>query len=403
MGDKAAWQDALKKLSYMFKGYAPIMLSIIIALSGGLIDLIPGYILASVFEVFYAHPWLLLLYPQLLSIRGSIGGIFSGRMTTNLHLGVIKASFRDDTPEFYSLLLLVSLLYLLTGLVISLLSSLIIILILNYGFTLIPGIFLIVYSTFFLTQITMIPLVVFIARSTYIHGWDPDILTYPLSSSIGDLVITTFFILNSFILLIFDGSTMLIILSLMNIPLLLILTSFRVSFRIIFRWLGECILAIFIASLIVNVTGNFLRALIDKLSIYKSIYFIYPSILTTVGSSGSIIGSISSTRLVLYGGIGGDRRIYIVMIYLPLTISILFLGYLGLGDIALGLYTPIEIYLSIFTLGLSSPLMITIISILVSYVSFMRGLDPDNFIIPITTTIADALTTILLYIILMAI
>ena len=61
-----------------------------------LLGIIAGSVLAESYEVFNQHPWAILIFPGLLSNRGAIGGLFSGRLSTGLHLGTILPSYRNN-------------------------------------------------------------------------------------------------------------------------------------------------------------------------------------------------------------------------------------------------------------------------------------------------------------------
>ncbi|MFH1180162.1 MAG: hypothetical protein V1710_07375, partial [Candidatus Bathyarchaeota archaeon] len=69
-----------------------------------LLGIIAGSILAESYGIFQEHPWALLVFPGLLSNRGAIGGLFSGRLSTGLHLGTIRPQIRGNTREAQYLL-----------------------------------------------------------------------------------------------------------------------------------------------------------------------------------------------------------------------------------------------------------------------------------------------------------
>ena len=66
--------------------------------------LLTGALLVLYFNVFEGAPWALILFPGILSVRGAIGGLFSGRLSTGLHLGTVKANYTKNTKDFYLLL-----------------------------------------------------------------------------------------------------------------------------------------------------------------------------------------------------------------------------------------------------------------------------------------------------------
>ncbi|MEM2608293.1 MAG: hypothetical protein QXT87_03545, partial [Thermoproteota archaeon] len=59
-----------------------------------------GSVVAYFLGVFQMFPWAFIIYPPILSARGVIGGLFCGRLSTGLHLGIIKPSFRKNTKSF---------------------------------------------------------------------------------------------------------------------------------------------------------------------------------------------------------------------------------------------------------------------------------------------------------------
>lgn len=75
----------------------------LLSLSFNPAGLLAGTFIFLYFDVFTLAPWALALFPGILSIRGAIGGLFSGRLSTGLHLGTIKPSYTENTREFYSL------------------------------------------------------------------------------------------------------------------------------------------------------------------------------------------------------------------------------------------------------------------------------------------------------------
>ncbi|MDH4221738.1 MAG: hypothetical protein OEV19_03265, partial [Candidatus Bathyarchaeota archaeon] len=82
--------------------------------------MLAGTLLAVYFGVFSLAPWTIALFPGILSVRGAIGGLFSGRLSTGLHLGTVKASYTKNTKNFYLLLRAVIVLSLASGITIGL-------------------------------------------------------------------------------------------------------------------------------------------------------------------------------------------------------------------------------------------------------------------------------------------
>jgi cation transporter-like permease len=69
--------------------------------------ILAGFIIASQLavhnNVFERYSWAIAVYPTVLSARGMISGLFSGRLGTALHLGTIYPKLFENTKNFYRL------------------------------------------------------------------------------------------------------------------------------------------------------------------------------------------------------------------------------------------------------------------------------------------------------------
>lgn len=75
----------------------------LLGLSFNLGGMLAGALLTVYFKIFSLAPWVIVLYPCILSMRGAIGGVFSGRLSTGLHLGTVNPKFIGNTRDFYLL------------------------------------------------------------------------------------------------------------------------------------------------------------------------------------------------------------------------------------------------------------------------------------------------------------
>lgn len=382
--------------------FNPLLLPpLIMAVSTGLIDLFPGYLLSISAAFLSSVPLLIFIYPQLLSLRGTIGGIFSGRLSTSLHLGEIRPQFSGNTHEFYTLLSVVSILYLFSASVVSLFTAIFSMFVFSIELGKVFSFIVHIFSTFSLTQLSTIPVALFIAKMSYNRGWDPDITTYPFTSSFGDLFITLYYIVIGYLIHVYN---LLLIPLLLMVPLF-ILPFFFVGFGmdrgLFIKELKESLVSIIISGLIVTVTGYIMQSLEVHIRARPYIYFIYPALLTTIGDVGSIIGSSSTTGLNISGDIFHNYRPLIYILLLSVMIPLLFILYTILGYVLTIGFRDINIfeYVGIGLAGLFSTLIIGLFSLLVAYMTFRWSLDPDHFVIPIESTSADLLTTFSLYIV----
>lgn len=123
---------------------------------------------------------------------------------------------------------------------------------------------------------------------------------------------------------------------------------------------------------------------------------VYPALINTLGAAGAIFGSLSTTKLALgliktqLREIGGEIK---DIIQIGIAVSLMYILY---GAIA---YYISGNLVSFVIIALSLIILFPIIILLtfsIGIIAFIQGLDPDNFIIPIETTLTDCLLTIVI-------
>ena len=157
--------------------------------------LIAGSIISVQLSLFLKSPWAIALYPGILSMRGVINGVFSGRLSTGLHIGTINPSFKDNTDEFKELWLALIVLTLISSLLMSVtvftLTSLLIEFNVVYAFNAV----MVSTATMCLSLAIGSPLTVAVSIFSFKSGLDPDFIVYPVMSTTMDVVITLLYFL----------------------------------------------------------------------------------------------------------------------------------------------------------------------------------------------------------------
>lgn len=372
----------------------------IIALSFNVGGIVAGFIVASQFNVFQLIPWAIALYPAILSARGVISGLFSGRLSTALHLGTIDSRLRGNTDEFYLLIKSIIVLTLETSLIMSL-------------FTIVSGflfweittldmvnILIVVSATMFLGLINSIITILF-AVTSFRKGLDTDVILYPIMSTVADMTMTLFYVLILSLFFLFNFAGKIIVISLV---MLLVALAFVFLFRcyrnkIFAKTIKESILTLFFVAVIVNITGTILRDIDKIVAGRKEIYTVYPALIDTVGDVGSVIGSTATTKFALGLFAPSFRSIlsHAKRVLATWLASVfMFVIYAIISLFAEGLLTVhmfLNFFSLLFTVNIIAVSMITLISFAVGYLTYKRGLDPDNFVIPIESSLADSITT----------
>ncbi len=374
----------------------------LLSLSTNLGALLAGILLAVYLNVFSFTPWTLILFPGILSMRGAIGGLLSARLSTGLHLGTIKASYTKNTRSFYLLLYAATILAFGSSVVMGLATSLFGIFL--WGATIMDSIALltVITATMGLSILFISPITIAISVLSFRYGLDPDIIIYPTTATLADIVITLCYAL---VLYAFYWLT----------PFLMVLLDFfflSVVIYILFKnirekefldTIKEFFITLVVIAFIVNITGSILHKLSDVISGRKEILMVYPALIDTVGSVGSIVGSTATTKLAL-GSI--ESSLSSIKKHLNEVGSvwsaslIMFLIYSLIPSLSKGINLFTKLLVQLVITNLLAVFTIVIIAFVMAIFTFKRGLDPDNFVIPVESSLADSITTISLFLVL---
>jgi len=351
-------------------------------------DLFAGLFLGTNFEkIMERYPYILIILPGLMGLRGNVFGALCSRLSTAFYLGSSLPSFRDNyvyknflfsiwastVPIF--LLMLIGLLKIrdfegfLSSLQISIASSVLV------------GLLLSLVS-------------ILIVITSFKRSIDPDSISGPLITSIADIVTVPSIVI---FIIIFEADWIYPFL-LASIVLLVISINFSRG-KELKRIKNEVLSVITALSVLQSMTGSLLQEFSEI--IYLSIFlsFAYPSIIDTLGNYGCIIVARTSTRLNLgeiekgsLEGLIDDLKAVLptsILIFPFISLVPIYLSYLTLGNF---FFEPIVI--SIF---FASFLLLIFLVILVAFYLAVAlhhlKIDPDNGGIPLITTIADLLGT----------
>lgn len=383
----------------------------VLSLSFNLGGILAGTLLALYLNVFSLAPWALALFPGILSIKGSIGGLFSGRLSTALHVGTVKPSYTKNTESFYLLLYSVVTLTFTSGIMLGVAACLFGVFLWGATFTDWVALLAVITSTMGLSILFISPITIGVSILSFKHGLDPDIIVYPVISTVTDileticyiLVLTSFFLLPQqvrYLIAFFDFVFMFIV-------LFILIRNFRR--REFAKTVKEFFLTLLLVAFIVNVTGLLLSKISQVIGSRPEIYVVYPALIDTVGDVGSIVGSTATTKLALglidssfssvkqhSYEIGGAWAASLIMFTL----------YSMLASFAIGMNSlthPLKFTAQLLTTNVLAVLFMVFVAYAVAIFTYKRGWDPDNFVIPLESSLADGITTLSLLIALIAI
>lgn len=149
-------------------------------------DLFAGSMLEGMRKNIEILPGLVVMIPPLIDLRGNIGCALGSRLGTALHLGTIKPRF------FLSKEMKINVI---SAIIVSILGSLAVGM-MSFVFTFLAGveamsIFSFLFIALFsgvLSGIILVPVTVFVSIVSFKRGWDPDNVTGPVMTTVGDIV-----------------------------------------------------------------------------------------------------------------------------------------------------------------------------------------------------------------------
>lgn len=367
-------------------------------------DLFAGLILGNMTFFLETFPGLIVIIPGAIGMRGNIFGSLASRLSTNLHIGMISPKFEfskelnDNIVSSFALTLFLSLF-------LAIIAKLFCILF-NYDSILLMDFILISCIAAIISNLIMLPFTMFISFRSFSHGWDPDNVTTPIIAAVGDLFTLPAIIASVFVLAFLNQSFLIKnIVFILIIILIIVACIYAVKrseeSRKIFSQSAPVLL---VCSFLGVSAGGVLNGSIETLLTNHSLLTLLPLF---SGVSGSLI-SILSARLssgLHYGLIeplkrpAGESIHNFLICYILAVVMFPLIGFIAedstqiLGLIGVG-------FINIILISLISGIILLTLMIFVVYfisiTSYNRDLDPDNIVIPISTSLTDMISSMTL-------
>jgi mgtE-like transporter len=366
------------------------------SLSFDLIGLATGTLFLLLYFSIDEAPWVIALFPGILSVRGAIGGLFSGHLGTSLHLGTIKPVFTKNTKEFGALLRVVITLALMSGISVGAGTWVFGVFLWNATIVDLFPLLAVIISTMALSVVFVSPLTMLFSVFSFRRGLDPDVVVYPITSPVSDIIntgcyglsLSLFFLFGSF------GRYLIFFIDIIFISWVIYIIVRNIGETKFVGTIQEFIPTLLFVSFIVNVTGS----LLDRINGTRMVA-VYPAIIATIGGVGSIIGSTATTKLALglikpsfsslkehINEVSGAWLASIVMFLVYALLSVLISGVNTLEELLV--FTG-----QLLTTNFVAVAVMLFVAYVVAISTFRHGLNPDNFVIPIESSLADTITT----------
>lgn len=353
-------------------------------------DVFAGFFLGTNFEKFVEnYPYLLIVLPGLMGLRGNVFGSMASRLSTAFYLGSSEANFKDRyvfSNFFFSVWLAtmpVLILLLLAFFKYRDLDSMIAATEIAISSSVISAIFLSLSTA----------LVVILA---FRRAIDPDSISGPFITSVADLITIPSLVLLIFLFEIKIGWILALILTLVLAISIIISLTEKKNWKIY----KESVAIVCSLALIQSITGNILDEFSEIIYLSLFVSFAYPSILDQLGNYGCIVVARTSTKLHLGEIEGFDLKkamedikyllftapfVYPFISIIPFVMAYVYFGTIPFNAFALAIF---------FFSFISMVFLVLLLSFYLSVLLHKLKIDPDNGGIPLVTTIADVLGTI---------
>ncbi len=258
----------------------------------------------------------------------------------------------------------------------------------------------VIVSTMALSVVFVSPLTMVFSVFSFRRGLDPDIVVYPITSPVSDIINTGCYVLSLGLFFLFGsfGRYLIWILDIIFISFVVYILIKNIGEAKFVETIREFLLTLVFVTLIVNVTGSLLGK-ISGITSWRKIYSVYPAIIATVGGVGSIIGSTATTKLALgliKPSFSSIKQHINEVCGAWLASIIMFIVYVILSSVISGTTALVDLLNFTGQLLITNVLAVSVM-ILIAYAvaiyTFRRGWNPDNFVIPIESALADTMTT----------
>jgi mgtE-like transporter len=372
----------------------------------GVGGIIAGLIVAWQLGVFRSVPWVIAVYPTVLTAKAVINGAFSGRLNTALHIGTISPRFSGNMKTLGRMFQRIIALTLATSVVMSGVSTVFGSLFWGVTAGSFSDVLVVVVATMSL-GLTLYLFTLSVTFTAFKKGLDLDSVAYPIAATAADVFITVCYALavNLFFNFGYAGKYVTLLIAVLPAVLMLLSLPLGIHERGFSKTMKTSVSAMMFVAVIASVTGTILQKINVVASLWNwnralypvAVFAVYPALFELVGDAGLVIGSTATTRLALgllepnFSAMSNHARQILgawaasAVVFIPLSAaSLVFTGTFGLP--AFYLLTSVLLVTNVFAL-----IAMTLISYGLVILTFKKGLDPDHLVIPIESSLAGTI------------
>jgi len=356
---------------------------------------IAGIYLGSVRELLGLIPGLMVLLPSIINMRGSIAGVFASRLSSSMHLGEFSIDFEEGTvlgDNIRASLVVTILIAFVLGIFAYVASLLFGLPVVGVTDLVLISVVCGVVSGLIVTGITLV-----VALASYRYGLDLDMIAAPTVTTSGDIVTLPILMLSATFVMLLPPPARLVLGAVAVTAAVVIILYTRRRLEGMGAIVRENLALLVPLSIFGTLAGLTYSLNLDNLLGLAAFLILIPPFMGGLGSIGGILGSRLSTEMhtgelapSLLPGRGVVHHFIISYLYTLILLPLLALIAHG-AAVLMGLDSPGRGMLVIISLvtGLAVMTLVNGVAYVTASLSFRYGLDPDNFGIPVITSLID--------------
>jgi len=364
-------------------------------------DYISGFFLQVFTPIIQSAPVLIALLPAASDARGDVYSSYGSRLGTLLHLGLARRLIREELIALVTILIGVNLWVGTLTVLVSIAFRA------EVGIEPLTTVFTALTSAL-IASVFMIPATTWLATTSFKRGIDPDNVVAPIATLFGDVVtvptiIAGYEIARRAPLSVKAGLTV-VTASLATYLTLVVARRVRRggTYARAWRVIKQNLPMIMAATSMSMVAGVILLVNIESIVAGVGVMAVIPAFLEDGGAIACRFSAKLSTSLhlgrVTLEALPRDRWV-LTQIGLNIAHSIMIFGALGTFGYLMALWGgasvtwAIKVFTTVLLAGIMLAVLISVITYYAALASFRVGIDPDNVLAPILTSIADAVGT----------
>ena len=356
---------------------------------------VAGIYLGSAREVLALIPGLMVLLPSIIDMRGNIAGVLASRLSSSMHLGVFSIDFEegsvlgDNIRASFVITVLIAFVLGIFAYLASLLSGLP-----TVGVT---DLVLISVTSGIVSGLVVMGITVIVALASYRYGLDLDMIAAPTVTTSGDVVTLPILVLSAVFVVHLPPWARLALGAAVIAAAGAAMRYTRRRPAGIGTIVRENLFLLIPLSVLGTLAGLTYSLNLDDLMTFAAFLILIPPFMGGLGSIGGILGSRLSTGMHTgelapspLPGRGVVHHFIISYLYTLILLPLLALiahgaaVLMGLNSPGLGILVTISLVAGLIVMTLVNGAAYATASL-----SFRYGLDPDNFGIPVITSLID--------------